>query len=830
MTTNNSAFAKKRTLLTDWKFQYQNKWREARVPGCIHADLRRHELIPDPFWGDNELKLQWIEEEDWQYRCEFELDAETCRGGRIDLVAEGLDTVAEVRLNGRVLGRTDNMFVAHRYDVRGIARPGKNTLDVHFSSPMTYIRERQRPGDYEEWNDFVGGCSLIRKEQCSFGWDWGPRFATCGIYLPIYLESWSGCRFDSVRIIQDHSGKGVRLSAKATLAGNTRNYIIRGTVSLNGKRAAEFDSDLTALIPKPQLWWPNGFGDQPLYDVSLELVRNGEVIDTWHERIGLRTILLDRQDDEHGQSFQFVGNGRPIFAKGANWIPAHAFVNQVTERDYAELLGSAAAAHMNMIRVWGGGIYEMEAFYNVCDELGLLVWQDFMFACALYPGNRSFLESVKREAAHQVKRLANRACLALWCGNNEIEHVAGEIVKTRKRKKAYDDVFYRILPEAVNLYDGVTEYWPSSPHHPDGYGKPRKRKHAGDVHFWEVWHSRRPVKRYEETAFRFCSEFGMQSFSSPDVAAQYCRPEEFNVFAPSMENHQKNPAGNQIILDYVSRLYRFPKDYASLAYLSQLNQAYCMKVGVEHFRRSMPFTMGALYWQLNDCWPVASWSSLEFGGKWKAAHYAARRFFAPVLVSAHVPGTETAGKGNLIRNHVREVHLYTVSDLPFPVKATLSWKVYRIDGRILMSGSQAVRLTYGAGVRRRTLDLGDLIKHHGVRNIYLRIQLETERGDVSEDAVFLTAPRFIEFPRARAKHDLRKISESEFEVRLSSRKFLHQVQIHLNGIPHHAEDNYLDLHPGDPPRTVLIRTRVPCSLEQVRKALEIMSLVDTYSA
>jgi beta-mannosidase len=817
----------KETLcLTSWAlFEPKSRhWLKARVPGCVHSDLFRHERIPDPFWGSNEKELQWIEELDWDYRCRFAAESGFCDYEHVELVAEGLDTLADIRLNGQNIGRTENMFLGHRFDVKEAIRTGRNILEIRFGSPVLHIRARRKSGDFPEWNDPVGGCSHIRKEQCSFGWDWGPRFATSGIYLPIRLEAWRENRFESVRIVQRHEAGHVSASIEAHLAREGDE--IRGVVCRDNEVVAHV-SDLKFEISNPELWWPNGHGDQPLYEVRLEVVRGDEILDQWSGRIGLRTIVLDRHPDEFGESFQFVVNGRPIFAKGANWIPAHSFVSEVSRTDYDNLLTSAAQAHMNMIRVWGGGIYEKEDFYDLCDEKGLLVWQDFMFACAIYPGDDEFLAAVKAEAEYQVKRLANRACLALWCGNNEIEQMPAEILKTRQRKKAYDDIFYGLLPEAVARHDRETAYWPSSPHNPEGYKRGPNNERAGDSHFWDVWHARQPVKNYEKKRFRFCSEFGMQSFSSPRIAASFCLAEDLDASGEAMENHQKNRAGNLIIKDYVSRRYRMAADYPSLAYLSQLNQAYCMKVAVEHFRRSMPRTMGALYWQLNDCWPGFSWSSLEFGGVWKALHFAARRFFAPILISAQVPGDETTGMGNIWRSSTHDVHLHTVCDAPGKTTGQLSWTLFHIDGRLLEAGEKSAFLGYGQSHRQKTLDLSKSVKAHGARNILLRVRLETENGGISEDTIFLTAPRLIEFVRAPISTTVERTAQREFQLGFQSRSFQHAVQVDLPGIAHKLGDNFFDLYPGEV-RKIPLCTEKPAIIAEIKRALTFRSLADTY--
>jgi len=813
-----------------WQFRQQGSadFQPAQVPGCVHTDLHRNGAIPDPFWGSNELDLQWIERADWEYVTSFDAPADLLAREHVELVADGLDTLATISLNGQELARTENMFVGYRFGVGDLLRQGHNELRVQFANPMGYIEQRLSIHSFAEWNDPVGGSSNIRKEQCSFGWDWGPRFATCGIYKNIELQGWDTNRISHVRVNQQHQQGRVLLTVSPELAQADPSAQLRCHLSLGGQLVAQAEGSgpLALEVERPQLWWPNGLGAQPLYQLSVELVQDGQALHSWQQRIGLRSVVLDRHADEWGESFQFVVNGVPVFAKGANWIPNHSFVASVGRADYRNVLGSAAAANMNMLRVWGGGIYEMDAFYDLCDELGLMVWQDFMFACSLYPGDDHFMALVEQEAAYQVPRLANRACLALWCGNNEIEQMSQEILATPERKAAYERVFYDILPAAVAKYDNVTPYWPSSPHNPEGYRKGHNNERAGDCHFWDVWHARYPVKRYEEMNFRFCSEFGMQSYSSPAVAATFCPPEEMNVFGPAMENHQKNAAGNQIISDYVSRLYRYAKDYPSLSYLSQLNQAYCMRIGIEHFRRSMPRTMGALYWQLNDCWPVFSWSSLEFGGRWKALHYEARRFFAPALVSAHVPGDEKAGLGNYIKNTIQSVDLYTVYDGVKPQKGSLKWMLYNLDDEPVAQGSKAVALRYGQSLKQQTLDLAVAIEQHGRRQLYLRIWLEIAGQPVSQQTVFLTAPRFLNLRRGPVQCTVHAHSVNTVDVAFSSPVFQHRVEFDLPGLEYRASDNFFDLYPG-------VAHRVTVHAHGLTEAdflhrLTTRSLVDSY--
>ena len=815
-----------------WRFRdatRRSPWRRAVVPGCVHHDLRRAGLIPDPFWGTNELDLQWIADRAWEYRARFTLPPALLGEEMVELVADGLDTVATVMLNGREIARTENMFIGYRWDVTRLLRRGRNELSIRFGSAMDCIRTHRPEHRPRDINDPVGGCTKIRKQQCQFGWDWGPRLVTAGIWRDLRLEGWTGNRLESVRVTQDHRPDGsVVLRFTPELARPEASVVMRGTISLAGKVVAWIE-DQKAEIKNPQLWWPRGQGGQPLYDLAVEVAGpDGAVVDRWARRLGLRTIVLDRHPDPWGESFQFVVNGRPVFAKGANWIPAHSFVAGLTRADYARDLRSAAEAHMNMVRVWGGGIYESEDFYDLCDELGLLVWQDFMFACTLYPADAEFLAGARAEAAHQVRRLRHRACLALWCGNNEVFACNLADLPSGSRALAdYEALFHRALPEVTTAVDGVTPYWPSSPWRGDRDGSHAAGEQRGDTHFWDVWHARKPVKDYERYAFRFASEFGMQSFASAETQASFCAADDGNVFGPAMTNHQKNRFGNQIILDYVSRQYRFPRDQAALLFLSQLNQAGCMQVGVEHYRRNMPRCMGALYWQLNDCWPVASWSSLEFDGRWKALHHVARRFFAPAIAVAHVPGEEETTINNYRRTSVREVHLYTVYDAPEPAEGTLRWELRRFDGRMVLRGRQRVSLRYGESVRQRTLDLAKPMRAHGRDNLYLRIALEVGGKRVSEETVFLAPPRFLALPKARTTVAIRLQSSSQATLTFVSPVFQHRFAFDLPGLAHRASDNFFELYPREK-KTVVVDLERPQTAARLRRALTWRSLVDTY--
>lgn len=816
-----------------WSFRdcSTQKWLPARIPGCVHQDLRRAREIPDPFWGTNELDLQWIEHRDWEYRTTFKLPAGMRDEEVVELVADGLDTLATISLNGRRIARTDNMFTPYRWSIKGRLRSGENELSIRFAAVGPYLEANHNARSFREFNDPVGNSNRIRKEQCQFGWDWGPRFVTAGIWQGIRLEAWSSNRLDSVILRQRHPRSGrVFLDLKPELARPDAAATCHWKLDLRGKTVAQGEGT-TVRVDQPELWWPAGQGDQPLYHITVE-VRDaaGRKVGEWSRRIGLRKIELDQGRDEWGRRFSFRVNGRLVFAKGANWIPAHSFVAGLTRKDYERDLRSAVDAHMNMIRVWGGGIYESEAFFDLCDELGLMVWQDFCFACSQFPGGQDFLDVVRPEAEGQVRRIRHRASLALWCGNNEIWWLNRKELQDNpdpSQREEYEKLFHELLPEVVAENDPSTAYWPSSPYRPGGETEHEEGEWSGDTHFWDVWHSRRPVQDYEKWNFRFVSEFGMQSYSSPETNRTFCPQDDTNVFGPAMENHQKNAAGNQIILDYVSRRYRFPRSQDDLIFLSQLNQAYCLQFGVEHLRRLMPRCGGALYWQLNDCWPVASWSSIEFTGRWRALHYAAKRFFAPYLVSGKVIGEESAGIGNYRKSSVSGVELWTVCDAVDSLGAVLRWDVMHMDGRRLLRGSEKVQLEPGSSTCVKRLELAEIIQRHSCDEVYVRARLSKGRRTLSEETILLTAPRFVHLPKGRVKIGVTLQDAHTAEVTLTSPVFLHRFALTLPHAGDRASDNFFDLYPGES-KTIIITTASPTTAAQLKKRLRWRSLVDTY--
>ncbi len=722
----------------------------AEVPGCIHKDLLNDGRIPDPYFRDNENRLQWIAEADWIYRRSFDLSPEFLDHESINLCCEGLDTFATLQVNGKEVARTDNMFRSWQFPVRSFLQAGQNEITVTFSSTLPWIRERQEAHPLRLTGAGIhrlDGSNWIRKEQCNYGWDWGPMLVTCGIWRPMRLVASSGARLGPVQVLQDHQdGGSVRLDVVTEIVGEVPpGHTLITRLSREGEEVNRIQSDQPSSpcsqsfsIGSPELWWPNGIGAQPLYEVSVALVDPaGEVLEQSGRRIGLRHFDLVREPDAWGQSFSFRINGLDFFAKGANWIPADTFDARVSDEDLEDLLKSAADAHMNCIRVWGGGLYERNRFYDLCDELGLCVWQDFMFACAAYPAHEpSFMESVAREAEDNVKRLRHHPSVVLWCGNNEIEQIKGLVGEDPEAMEwqHYCALFDDLLANIVATHHPGCPYWPSSEHSPVGNrtsDRASQDPRWGDAHLWNVWHGQEPFEWYRSSFHRFCSEFGFQSFPHPRTVEGYTDPEDRNITSYVMEHHQRSRIGNSRILTYLLDWFRLPSRFEDLIQVSQILQGLAIKYAVEHWRRNMPRCMGALYWQLNDCWPVASWASIDHLHRWKALHYEARRFFAPVLVSA-VEDPDN-----------RKVEVFVTSDGREPVPATLSWSLESVHGTLLESGERPFSLPTAGTESLGHLDFARSTESLPASDLMLFLHVRTHDKTVSRNLVTFVRPKHL---------------------------------------------------------------------------------------
>jgi beta-mannosidase len=798
----------------------EKKKHAATVPGCVHMDLLAAGAIKDPFDRDNELRLQWIGEADWVYSRSFNLPADFLTHARVILACEMLDTLATVKVNGRLAGKADNMFRTWEFDAKKLLKLGRNEIEVRFDSTLPYMKKRARSsnkvmkGDPRHW---------VRKEPCNYGWDWGPTLVTCGIQRPIRLVAFDAARLADVHVRQDHSEKGsVKLDVSVEAEAVDKPALTAAvSVSRDGeiKAAAEVSLRKGAgraklVVKNPELWWPAGMGDQPLYDLTVDLLdEEGDLLDTDTKRIGLRTLKTRRKRDRWGESFEFRANGVSFFAKGANWVPADAFASRVTRAAYARLIWDARAAHMNMLRVWGGGIYEEDCFYEICDELGICVWQDFMFACNTYPAHdRQFMASVRAEAEDNVRRIRHHPCIALWCGNNELEQfIVPNIMSWTDYKKLFDV----LLPEVIGRFDPDRDYWPSSGHSPHGNREDDCDPRWGDAHLWAVWHCKEPFEWYRTAQHRFVSEFGFQSFPEPRTVEGYTKPEDRNITSFVMEHHQRSGNGNTLIMQYMLDWFRLPEGFESTLWLSQILQSLAIKYAVEHWRRNMPRTMGALYWQINDCWPVASWASIDSEGRWKALHYAAKKFFAPVMVS---------GVENPVANTV-EVHV--TSDLPKAAPAKLRWTVTDAAGKKLSAGAKTVRVPARASSRVEKLDLAGLVKKQGARDILVWLELSSGSDVLSTNLVTFAKPKHLELSLPEITTKVAAVKDGGFRVTLRAKRPALWTRLELAGMDARYSDNFLHLAPGRPV-TVEVRPAKSLTREQLRKKLMVRSLVDTY--
>lgn len=819
-------------LNSGWTFRQAGKdvWHKASVPGSVHTDLLANKLIEDPFYRDNEPKLQWIGKTDWEYSTTFDVPAALLGRRNVELVFDGLDTYATVYLNDRAVLEADNMFRTWHVDVKAGLKAGPNTLRVVFRSPINEILPRMKTLGYElpASNDQGEKTSPhTRKAPYQFGWDWGPRFVTCGVWKPARLEAWDDARLVDLHVLQNHLDKdAAQLTAEVEVESSGTSGAVLVVEDPSDKRVAARQTvklsqgtkrfALKLSIPNPQLWWPAGLGSQKLYTLRARLMSGNRVSDELSTRVGLRTLELRQQPDAAGKSFTFVVNGVPVFAKGANWIPADSFPERVTRERYRHLLESARDANMNMLRVWGGGYYEMDDFYELCDELGLMVWQDFMFACSMYPGDEKFLESVRAEATDNVKRLRNHPSLVIWVGNNEVEtawqHWGWKQNLPAKLWDDYKKIFHGVLPEVLAEQDPSRPYWPSSPS--SNLEEDSDSQRMGDVHYWEVWHASKPFDYYERQRPRFMSEYGFQSFPSIETVNAYTVPADHNIQSPVMLAHQKHPRGNQLIREYMLRDYPEPKDFESFLYASQVLQAEGIKVGAEHMRRIMPHNMGSLYWQLDDCWPVASWSSVDYFGRWKALQYYARRFYSPVLLSPHV--------------EEGQVKLYVVSDRTDPLRAQLHVRLLDFDGRVISDITNPVEVSPLLSKSYQTLPLTALLEGRDPARVFLHCELLADGRAVSSNTLFfrpfkdlaLAAPNVTTFTLTRGLSPV---------VILSTDRLARGVYLSAEGLEGSFSDNFFDLLPGQKV-TVSFLSKRPATTDELRRRLRVRTLSDAFAA
>lgn len=869
------AFVQVRTLHDGWKVRNASSeiWHEAQVPGNLHLDLMRAHVIDDPFYRLNERSVQWIDKENWMYETyitptEAELDAENQ-----EIVFKGLDTYADIYLNSQRLVCADNMHREWRCNVKGILKPGKNHLEVYFNSPVRRnipkfdaLPYRHNTGPDQSW---LGGIfdktisPFARTASYEYGWDWGPRLVTFGIWRPVLLEIWNGQKISNVWHIQnDVTAQRAKLSTIVEVEASEDMPDAIVAVSANGKQLASRATSLKKgmnkvrmdyTMNKPRLWWTNGLGEAYLYDFKTTLKgKDGKVIDSATEDIGIRSLKLHNDKDKYGHNLYFELNGQPLYAKGSDMIPNDNFLSRCNDSVYHAVVRDAKAVNMNIIRVWGGGEYEDEAFYKECDKNGILVWQDFMFACCTYPADSAFLASVKEEAIYQVKRLRNHACLAVLVGNNECQDVwygwgnkkkqLDEMGYGEEVGKMQHALFHELLPSIVKEYAPNITYRPSSPY---AFEDTPSDGVNGDDHYWGVWHGAEPFEAYYDHRVRFQSEYGFQSFPEYESVLKYAPFEyDHNIYSEVMMQHQKaGTYANHRIEEYMKRYYHVPSDFKHFLYVSQLMQGDGVKMGMEAYRRDRPYCMGSIVWQLNDCWPVASWSSRDYYGRWKALHYFTKYAYDDILVAPRVKvigetkkqenkqvsnlPTEQGGQLKVAENTTsksdKEIEIKLVNDRRTSAKGELKIQTITMAGRVAHTEKMNVKLPANDAIHVVTRSVNELLGGERPEDVIFYITYQTG-GKTYSNIAYAVSQKDMNYQKAHI-HTAVTPSGDGYDVKLTTDVFARGVFMSIKGIDNFFADNYFDLLPKTS-RTIHVRSSK--NLEQFKKELEVISLVDTY--
>ncbi|MCL2560866.1 MAG: glycoside hydrolase family 2 protein [Rikenellaceae bacterium] len=817
-----------RTTLHDgWEFRQArgHNWYPATVPGVVHTDLMANGIIEDPFMRLGERAVQWVDKEDWIYRTTFDMDAATFDMENITLIFKGLDTYADVTLNDSLIVNADNMFREWSADVKGLLKPTGNELQIHFHSP---IRIAMPMWEATPWREIIesgndqsaqGGLFnrrvgvFTRKAGYHYGWDWGPRLVTSGIWRPVVLEAWNDALIDNV-FYQQLSVNERRADVQVTVTTNVTQSIPNGEIIItnrtDGRRVAHYrgrldkgenERTLTFTMNRPRLWWTNGLGEPHLYDFVVEVKAGDRTLDVHEQKLGIRSLRLVIEEDKWGESHYFELNGVPVFMKGANYIPCDNFLPRVTDEIYERTIRDAVESNYNMLRVWGGGIYENDIFYELCDRYGILVWQDFMFACALYPFEGEIVENIKEEARQNVRRLRNHTCLALWCGGNENVDMWFNW-GVRRRYERHDpqwaetvwgeqyNLYFNVLPAIVAKYHPGIAYTPSSPYSDEQGTRSEDR---GTTHDWDVWGRALEFDLYNTKRSRFFSEYGFQGFPPFQSVVRFA-PEERDWSATSevMLAHQRaGTNGNQKIDAMLARDYGAPRDFFAFLYMSQLMQADAMRLAMESHRRQMPRCMGSLIWQHNDCWPAVSWAGRDWYGTWKAQQYAIRRAFSEVIISP----VEEDGM----------LRLYTVSDRLRPANGVLTVRTVDLQtGEMHVMDERPVRAAANNSTVVWEHAAEELFGDGRRENVVVHFVFAERDGREHRNNYFPAKNKYLAYRLPELSVKTRHIGGREYEVTASSVGFARAVYIYVDGAQdYRLSDNFFDMLPGET-RTITI--------------------------
>ncbi|MFI3172097.1 MAG: glycoside hydrolase family 2 protein [Eubacteriales bacterium] len=784
---------KEMILSNDWKLKVDGFETEfdTIVPGSVYNTLYENNEIPNPYWRDNEMKVLPIMDGDFEYTLEFEVDSEMLSMNNQILKFDGIDTVADVTLNGQLILAANNMHREWEIPIGAILKE-VNTLVVKIYSPVKYIKEAQEECFIDSMKDAMMGFGHLRKAHYMYGWDWGPRLPDAGIWRKVTLYATNTAIFDSVLIKQNHSENKVDLTFEPELKYASADVEYTYKVNMIDPTGAKFAFEGldNISIENPMKWWPNGYGDQNLYEVEVGVYVDGVLLDTWTRKIGLRTLGVNKDKDQWGEKFEFVINGYGIFSMGADYIPEDNILSRVNIDRTRVLLEDCVRANYNTIRVWGGGYYPDDFFFDICDELGLIVWQDFMVACTVCELTDEFEETILAELVDNVKRLRHHASIGIWCGNNEMEWLIDRgVYKIAKKQLAdYLEMFQYLFPKVMKEHDPERFYWPSSPSS-GGFYEDVNDFNKGDVHYWEVWHRNKPFSDYRNYYFRYASEFGFQSFPSIKTVETFTEEKDRNVFSYVMEKHQRNQSANGKILTYLSDTYLYPNKFEDLIYASQLLQAEAIKYGVEHWRRNRGRCMGAVYWQVNDCWPVTSWASIDYDGRWKALHYYAKRFFAPVLLSCCEEGTITQGTNVNAQFGVEEqsAKLSVSNETMKEFVGTIKWASRNSKAEIVREGTEDVKVDALTSVWLDKMDFSDLDAHE----YYMSYDLYEGEDWVSGSTVFFCQPKHYNLVNPHLKATV-----NGDVITITADAFAKSVEIDCTDTDMVLSDNYFDMNAG----------------------------------